>query len=75
MFSFNILLINSHIISGSKIFVNFREHSVRTLGLCCIHSASRLYPPEDGAHIAISKSTNLFFRRFYMISEELVRSI
>lgn len=30
-----------------------REHSVRTLGLCCIHSVSRGYPPEDAAHIAI----------------------
>lgn len=30
-----------------------RENSVRTLGLCTIHSVSRGYPPEDGAHIAI----------------------
>ncbi|KAL4233352.1 Ganglioside-induced differentiation-associated protein 2 [Mactra antiquata] len=30
-----------------------RENSVRTLGLCCIHSNKRGYPPQEGAHIAI----------------------
>lgn len=30
-----------------------RENSVRTLGLCCIHSLKRGYPLKEGANIAI----------------------
>ncbi|XP_052807341.1 protein GDAP2 homolog [Mya arenaria] len=30
-----------------------RENSIRTLGLCCVHSGKRGYPPKEGAHIAI----------------------
>lgn len=30
-----------------------REHSIRTLGLSCIHTMRRSYPPEQGAHIAL----------------------
>lgn len=30
-----------------------RENAIRSLGLGCIHSMRRSYPPEEGAHIAI----------------------
>ena len=36
------------------IFV-YRENAVRSLGLSCIHTVRRSYPPEQGAHIAIRK--------------------
>lgn len=30
-----------------------RENGILSLGLCCIHSSRRGYPPAEGAHIAI----------------------
>ncbi|KAH3889005.1 protein GDAP2 homolog [Dreissena polymorpha] len=40
-----------------------RENSVRTLGLCCVHSAKRGYPPQEGAHIAI-RTVRRFLERY-----------
>lgn len=30
-----------------------RENGIRSLGLSCIHTLGRGYPPEGGAHIAL----------------------
>lgn len=48
-----------------------RENAVRTLGLCCIHSISRGYPPEDGAHIAI-RTVRRFLEKFGSDFEAIV---
>lgn len=40
-----------------------RENSVRSLGLCCIHSNRRGYPPAEGAHIAV-RTVRRFLERY-----------
>ncbi|XP_041352655.1 protein GDAP2 homolog [Gigantopelta aegis] len=40
-----------------------REYGIRTLGLCCIHTTRRGYPPESGAHIAI-RTTRRFLEKY-----------
>ena len=36
-------------------FLIYRETDIRVLGLGAIHTLRRNYPPDKGAHIAISK--------------------
>lgn len=36
-----------------KVLQLAKEHNLRTVGLCCINSLRRNYPPHDGAHIAL----------------------
>lgn len=40
-----------------------RENSVRSLGLCCVHSQKRGYPPGEGAHIAV-RTVRRFLERY-----------
>lgn len=40
-----------------------RENSIRSLGLCCIHSNRRGYPVEEGAHIA-SRTVRRFLEKY-----------
>ncbi|XP_076445634.1 protein GDAP2 homolog [Babylonia areolata] len=40
-----------------------RENAIRSLGLACIHTMRRSYPPEEGAHIAI-RTVRRFLEKF-----------
>lgn len=37
-----------------NVLLKARELKVRTLGLCVVNSVRRNYPPDEGAHIALS---------------------
>ncbi|XP_074647870.1 protein GDAP2 homolog [Tubulanus polymorphus] len=48
-----------------------KEHEIRTIGISCIHSLRRNYPPQDGTHIAL-RTVRRFLERNRDIVEKVV---
>ncbi|KAL3882091.1 hypothetical protein ACJMK2_028462 [Sinanodonta woodiana] len=54
-----------------NVLQHVREQRIQTLGLCCIHSSQRGYPPDQGVHIAI-RTIRRFLEKFSNDIETIV---